>query len=116
MLIRNFLMSPLQDAAKIHDGCGIAKHVSLFDNKDFSTNLRFINYTILPSGVSIGSHKHGDDEELYIILEGNGEMTVNGEVRSVTAGDIIVNPPFGSHELVNNSDSDLKILVMEVFK
>lgn len=114
MLIKNFLKSPMENAEEIHNGIGICKHVNLFRNQDFSTNLSFINYTILPSGASIGEHKHGNDEELYIILSGNGEMTVNGETKCVMEGDIIVNPPYGTHALYNRSDNDLKILVMEV--
>lgn len=70
----------------------------------------------MPAGTSIGDHKHGDDEELYIVLEGSGVMLVDGEIKEVHAGDIIVNKPFGSHALNNNSNADLKILVMEVYK
>ena len=70
----------------------------------------------MPKGTTIGLHKHGNDEELYIILEGTGVMHVDGEDKAVTAGDIIVNKPFGVHGLENNSEEDLKILVLEVYK
>lgn len=116
MNIRNFYTGKLEDLEKCHDGAGILKHISLFGNTDFHTNIRFINYTVLPSGTSIGEHTHGDDEELYIILEGSGLMTVDGETKEVRAGDIVVNKPFGTHGLINDSDLDLKILVLEVYK
>jgi mannose-6-phosphate isomerase-like protein (cupin superfamily) len=69
----------------------------------------------LPSGTFIGMHQPGDNEELYIILEGNGVMTVDGESKAVCDGDdVIVNQPFGSHGIANQSKQDLKLLVFEV--
>jgi mannose-6-phosphate isomerase-like protein (cupin superfamily) len=97
-----------------HNGNGLLKDVVLFSENDFQTNLRFFRYMVLPAGTSIGFHKHGDNEELYVILKGNGLMKVNDEEIQVKSGDVIVNQPFDSHGLVNNSDSDLEILVFEV--
>lgn len=114
MIVRNFLEAILQEESNMHDGKGTTNHAQLFFNQDFKSNLRFINYTILTPGSSIGVHKHGNDEELYIVLEGNGIMTVDGEEKEVKAGDIILNKPFGEHGLRNNSEHDLKILVFEV--
>ncbi len=40
---------------------------------------------------------------------------VNGaNVRSVGKGDMILNPPGGRHGLVNNSDEDIDILVVQI--
>ncbi|EKQ56501.1 MULTISPECIES: cupin domain-containing protein [unclassified Clostridium] len=114
MNVRNFLNSNMKDEPNCHDGQGILKHISLFDDEDFSSKLRFINYTILPAGTSIGLHTHSNDEEIYMILEGQGLMTVDDESKQVQQGDVIVNKTFGSHELINNSSDDLKILVFEV--
>jgi mannose-6-phosphate isomerase-like protein (cupin superfamily) len=113
MIIKNFLTAKLEDLANCHDGEGVLKHISLYGSSDFKTKLEFLNYTILPSGTTIGIHQHGDNEELYIVLEGNGVMTVDGESRDVCAGDVIVNKPFGSHGIINNSNQDLKLLVFE---
>jgi quercetin dioxygenase-like cupin family protein len=115
MEVRNFLKAELENLENCHRGVGTLRHTSLFKGSEFNTNIRFMNYTILPPGTTIGIHKHKDDEELYIILEGNGTMTVDGETRAVSAGDVIVNKPFGTHGLSNNSNEDLKILVMEVY-
>jgi mannose-6-phosphate isomerase-like protein (cupin superfamily) len=114
MNARNFLKADLEDVVHCHEGEGIVKNVSLFTDHDFSSKLRFINYTILPSGTSIGVHKHGKDEEVYVILEGQGLMEVDGEQREVRCGDVIVNKAFGEHGLVNNSEGELKIFVFEV--
>ena len=67
-------------------------------------------------GTSIGYHQHGENEELYVILEGSGTMTVNGETSKVQAGDVIVNKPGWSHGLENTSETTIKLLVFEVAK
>ena len=114
MNIRNFLTAGLSELENCHDGIGVLQHASLFEDSDFETNIRFINYTVLPAGTTVGEHKHGNDEELYIILEGSGRMTLDGEAKEVKAGDIVVNKAFGTHSLINNTNADLKILVLEV--
>lgn len=116
MIIRNFLKSEFEPLENCHDGIGTLKNVTVFNKEDFKTNISFINYTVLPPETSAGIHQHKDDEEVYIILEGSGIMTVDGESRSVTKGDVIINRPFGSHGLLNNSKEEMKILVFEVKK
>ena len=98
-----------------HGGEGTIKIANIFE--DFATQMQFFHYTILPPGSSIGLHKHGDNEEFYVVLEGLGEMDVDGEVQTVGAGAVIRNRPFGTHGLRNVSQAeDLRILVFEVMK
>lgn len=111
--IRNYLQSPLEDLPNCHDGVGVLKNITLFSKEDFQSPLRFLNYTILPPGTTIGVHPHGNDEEIYIILEGNGQMTLDGDSFPVQAGSVILNRPFGEHGLDNTSDTVMKILVFE---
>ena len=112
-MIKNFYQAEPNLVENCHDGVGTIKSVELFDK--FTTKMQFLHYTVLPPGTSIGAHKHEDDEEFYIILEGTGEMEVGGAKHNVVAGDVILNEPFGTHGLRNTSDKDeLKILVFEV--
>lgn len=77
--------------------------------------MEFFHYTVLPPGTSIGLHTHKNDEEFYVVLEGEGEMEVNGVKEMVTAGSVIMNEPFGSHALRNVSETEaLRLLVFEV--
>jgi quercetin dioxygenase-like cupin family protein len=113
MLVRNFYEAALTTGPS-HKGEGEVRSVRLYDQADFDTPLRFLYYTEIPPGASIGYHKHRDDEEMYIVLEGSGLMTVDEETRQVKAGDAILNKPFGSHSLKNDTSRDLKLLVFEV--
>lgn len=97
-----------------HAGKGMVKNTSLYDADDFSTNLHFMIYSELKPGTSIGYHTHQNNEEVYVILEGKGTMTINGREHEVVAGDVILNKPYWSHGLENTSDTELKIIVFEV--
>jgi predicted dehydrogenase/mannose-6-phosphate isomerase-like protein (cupin superfamily) len=97
-----------------HGGVGTLQHRQLLSAADFAGPIRFVNHTVLPPGTSIGAHRHGADEELYLVLSGNGLMTADGRQFRVQAGDVVVNQPYGEHGLVNDGPQDLALVVIEV--
>jgi mannose-6-phosphate isomerase-like protein (cupin superfamily) len=62
----------------------------------------------VPAGGSTQRHYHRLSEEFYFILEGTGTMEIDGERRSVLAGDAILIPPGAWHAIV--AESDLRFL------
>lgn len=113
MIVRNIFTSD-KERKKSHDGDGFIEVSRPFISPDFIGPWHFIDHAVLPPGASIGLHTHGNNEELYFILEGEGLMTVNEEQRNVAKGDLILNPPGGTHGLENRSNKNLSILVIEV--
>jgi mannose-6-phosphate isomerase-like protein (cupin superfamily) len=51
-------------------------------------------------------------EEIYFVLSGEGEMSVDEETRHVGAGDATWIPAGAAHSLENSSQEDLVILVV----
>jgi mannose-6-phosphate isomerase-like protein (cupin superfamily) len=113
MIVRNYLEASGR-VQSIHGGQGLGKNARVFEAADFDTPLRFINYVEMEPGSSIGLHRHGENEEVYVVLSGDGMMTVNDERRAVKAGDVILNKPGWQHGLENTSDQTLKLFVFEV--
>jgi nucleoside-diphosphate-sugar epimerase/quercetin dioxygenase-like cupin family protein len=75
----------------------------------------FIDLAVLPPGTSIGRHRHAvTDEELYLVLGGEGEMWRDGEVFRVGSGDLVRNPPGARHGLVNVGRDDLRVFVFDL--
>lgn len=75
----------------------------------------FIDLTIVPPGADIAPHTHAEDnEEIYVIISVQGEMTLDGECFPVGPGDVVVNRPGGKHGLVCSGSEDLRMVVMEV--
>ncbi|WP_197035413.1 Gfo/Idh/MocA family oxidoreductase [Paenibacillus sp. UNC451MF] len=116
MIVRNYLEAEFGEPGVSHHGKGLTYGKRLFSKDDFDTPIMFLGYSEIPPGASIGYHGHREDEEVYIILEGTGIMTVNGEQRQVKAGDIILNKPWWKHGLENNSDQPLRSIIFEVMK
>jgi len=113
MLIRNLFDAPYE-LQSIHDGKGRGKNALVFDAADFDTPLKFTRYVEMEPGSSIGVHPHGENEEVYVVLSGNGVMSVNDESQSVKPGDVILNKPGWRHGLANTSQEPLKLFVFEV--
>ncbi len=64
--------------------------------------------TIYPGG-SIPLHTHSQ-EEVYTVLEGTGQMTVNEETKELSAVSSVYIPPGQPHSLVNHESSNLIML------
>lgn len=97
-----------------HGGVGEILCQRPFDSEDFTGPWNFVDYAVLPPGTSIGLHTHGDDEELYLVLEGRGTMRLDDREFEVEAGSLILNRPGGSHGLRNDGDVPLRLFVVEV--
>jgi uncharacterized cupin superfamily protein len=108
-LIRNFndvpltrlLRQPLYDSqfARLARGTAAQKLGASFD-------------VLAPGKRSCPYHLHHAQEELFVILEGNGTLRVAGEMLPIKAGDVIFVPPGPEypHQIINTSDAALKYL------
>ncbi len=97
-----------------HEGIGLIFTNRVLHSREHST-INFIDLTVVPPGSEIGEHTHtNDNEEIYIIITGRGQMRVDGKVFDVSAGHTVVNRPGGTHYLKNTGDEDLSVVVVEV--
>jgi len=64
----------------------------------------------LPRHGATTPHYHPRTEEIYYILDGNGEMQVGNETRPVGPGDAIAIPPGARHQIRNTGSVVLKFL------
>jgi mannose-6-phosphate isomerase-like protein (cupin superfamily) len=64
----------------------------------------------LPPGSATERHYHGETEEIYYLVEGSGEMEIDGEQRTVVPGDAILIPPGAWHEIRADEDGPLRFL------
>jgi mannose-6-phosphate isomerase-like protein (cupin superfamily) len=77
-----------------------------FTTKDGST-IRELHHTerqslaeaTLEPGQTTQRHFHRRSEEIYVVLEGDGELEIDGEIRRVGSGDAALIPPGAWHEI-----------------
>ena len=64
----------------------------------------------LPVGGATQEHYHPRTEEIYYIINGNGRIRIEGELRDVVVGDAIVIRPGQKHKLWNSGSVELRLL------
>ncbi|PBQ09417.1 cupin domain-containing protein [Pseudomonas syringae] len=101
------------DAQTAHEGQGTVLTSRVVPEPEWGCN--FMDLVALLPKASIGIHEHGmDDSEIYIIISGEGEMTLAGKVFKVDPGFVLINPPGGRHALRNIGHAFLKMVVLDI--
>lgn len=110
--IKHIFNLPSATIERCHKG-GMVFLREVFNKKLLESGFNFLHYSLIPPGSTIGTHQHINNEEIYIILEGQGLMFLNEQPFNIKAGDAILTKHGDTHALVNNSESDISILVVE---
>jgi len=58
------------------------------------------------------AHTHADQDKLYVVLEGRGEVTLADEQSTVEPGDVILAPAGVMHSMSNPGPERLVVLVV----
>ena len=75
----------------------------------------FAKITLNP-GCSIGYHVHETDAELFYIMKGTAEYNDNGQIRTVTAGDVTICPSGEGHGIANRTEDIVELTAVIVYK
>ena len=109
----SFAQTTLADVIA-HEGAGCVRTARVVTQGQGS-GFRFVDLTEIPQGRSVGVHTHGmEDEEVYVIVSGRGRMRVECEDVDVGPGDVIVNPPGGTHGILNIGSEPLRMVVLDI--
>ena len=85
----------------------------LKDHLDFTGCEISIN-SLAPGGAVPFSHQHKENEEVYIFIQGRGQMKIDDEVIDVEEGSIVRIAPQGLRTWRNNSSEPLVYVVIQV--
>jgi mannose-6-phosphate isomerase-like protein (cupin superfamily) len=98
----------------VHDGTGTMNFTPLMTDKTLSTNLLFLHRGVLHPHSGIGEHFHNHCEEMFVILDGQAEFTINGRT-ALLKGPIGVPNRLGSaHAIYNPTDHDVEFMNINV--
>lgn len=67
----------------VHAGAGELHYQGLFDAETFNTNFIFLHRGVIPPGGGIGHHYHNHMEEMFVILNGEAEFTIDGRTSTL---------------------------------
>ena len=105
----------------VHNGAGPMDYMQLFGPRDphsakfnLGTNLYFLHRGIIPPGGGIGAHFHNQCEEMFIILDGEAQFTIDGRT-SLLKGPAGAPARIGhSHAIYNSSDKTVQWMNINV--
>ena len=98
----------------VHGGAGKLEYTGLFDAHTLETNLAFLHRGILQPKSGIGAHFHNTCEEMFVILDGEAQFTIDGRT-SVLKGPVGVPDRMGhAHAIYNPGDTPLQWLNINV--
>ncbi|HTV71051.1 MAG TPA: cupin domain-containing protein [Rhizobiaceae bacterium] len=77
------------------------------------------NLVILPPGkVQCPFHNHRGEEEMFLILDGEGELRFGSERYPIRKNDVIACPTGGAdvaHQIINTGTTDMRYLALSTF-
>ncbi len=89
---------------------------SAFASRQMGARKLGFNVTAVPPGKrAFPLHNHQSVEEMFLILEGEGQLRLGKDVYAVRAGDLVSCPPGGretAHQFVNTGTAELKFLAV----
>jgi mannose-6-phosphate isomerase-like protein (cupin superfamily) len=110
---KNFIQTDLGDFSKVGAESGNERTKHFLKEKLALTGME-ISVTAMPKGSqSPFFHSHKQNEELYVIVEGSGQMQLDDEVIEVKEGSMVNVLPQCQRALRANPDSQLVYLCIQ---
>ena len=95
-------------ARGVHEGAGEMQFSTLMPGSAFTTNFVFVHRGALLAGGGIGAHFHNHMEEMFFILDGEAQFTIDGRT-SLIKGPAAVPCRMGSmHGIYNPTDKPVQ--------
>ena len=98
----------------IHGGVGRMGTRHIWGPDDFASAWTFLDHAVLEAGGSVGCHYHDGLEECFLILEGEGYMTIGEETFSVKRGSVTFQGIGEGHGIYNPGPEELDFLRIAV--
>jgi mannose-6-phosphate isomerase-like protein (cupin superfamily) len=110
----SFAQAELAWRDAIHGGCGQIATRHVLKPEDFHSSWTFLDHAVLSEGGSVGYHYHDALEESFVVLNGQGLMTIDDETFEVGPGSVTWQGIGAGHGIYNPSPEELEFVRIAV--
>jgi mannose-6-phosphate isomerase-like protein (cupin superfamily) len=96
------------------DTAGVLKKILLRKEDLVNGEVQMINWALLPVGKAFERHYHEDMQEVFIIVHGTAEITIEQEMEALSPGDAVVIPAGSIHTMKNIGQDNVEYVVVGV--
>ncbi|WP_373521844.1 cupin domain-containing protein [Aquiflexum sp.] len=96
-----------RELSGVHAGAGKMGFTQLIGRNDLASNFLYLHAGRIQGKSGIGHHFHHSIEEMFVILDGEAEFTVNGRTSKIKAPAVVPCKMGDSHAIYNSSDKAL---------
>ena len=98
----------------VHDGAGSMDFAPLLGADALSTNLIFLHRGVINPRSGIGEHFHNNCEEMFVILDGDAQYTIDGRTAAVRGPAGVPDRMGHAHGIYNPTDRPMQWLNINV--
>jgi mannose-6-phosphate isomerase-like protein (cupin superfamily) len=92
----------------VHHGAGEMEFATLVPGEAFETKFLFVHRGFLKPGGGIGHHVHSHMEEMFFILDGTAQFTINGRTSQIEGPASVPCRMSNAHAIYNNTDKPVQ--------
>jgi mannose-6-phosphate isomerase-like protein (cupin superfamily) len=105
----SFRMSPA-----VHGGAGSMGFTALLNRGAVTPEFNFLHRGVIPPGAGIGHHFHNTVEEMFVILDGEAQFTIDGRTSTVKGPAGVICRTGHSHAIYNASSTPVQWMNLNV--
>ena len=97
-----------RDLKAVHKGAGEMQYTTLVPGDAFETQFLFVHRGVLKPGGGIGHHVHSHMEEMFFILDGEAQFTVNGRTSRIEGPASVPCRMSNAHAIYNHTSKPVQ--------
>jgi len=99
-----------RELTAVHAGAGKMSFTQLIGRTELSTNFLYLHAGTIQGKSGIGHHFHHNIEEMYVILNGEAEFTINGRTSKIKGPAVVPCKMGDSHAIYNSTNDPIRWL------